>query len=138
MSDAPASSPDSAHDGSPASGSGPGAAHGLGHLVPTTALVATGLGLLFLTWITVVVAGIDLGEANIYIALGIAAFKGTLVALFFMHLRWDRPFNGIILVGSICFVALFLALAMTDTAEYQDSVIPGDSRKVVEKLAEYE
>ncbi len=134
MSDAPASSPDSAYEDRPASGP----AHGIGHLVPTSALVGTGLGLLVLTWITVVVAGIDLGEANIYIALGIAALKGTLVALFFMHLRWDRPFNGIILVGSICFVALFLALAMTDTAEYQDSVIPGDSRKVVEKLAEYE
>ncbi len=132
MSDAPASSPDSAHEDRPASGP----AHGIGHLVPTSALVGTGLGLLILTWVTVVVAGIDLGEANIYIALAIAALKGSLVSLFFMHLRWDRPFNGIILVGSICFVALFLALAMTDTAAYQDSMIPGDSPKVVQKLAE--
>ena len=134
MSDAPASSPETAHEDGYASGTD----HGLGHLVPMSALVGTGLGLLILTWVTVVVAGIDLGEANIYIALGIAAFKGSLVGLFFMHLRWDRPFNGIILVGSICFVALFLALAMTDTAEYQDSMIPGDSPRVVEKLAENE
>ena len=138
MSDATASSPDSAHEDRPPSGPGPAPAHGIGHLVPTSALVGTGLGLLVLTWITVVVAGIDLGEANIYIALAIAALKGSLVSLFFMHLRWDRPFNGIILVGSICFVALFLALAMTDTAAYQDSMIPGDSPKVVQKIAEYE
>ncbi len=110
----------------------------VGHVAPLRALIGTGLALLVLTWITVAVAAIDLGEANIYIALGIAVLKGSLVGLFFMHLRWDRPFNGIILVGSICFVALFLALAMTDTAAYQDSMIPGDSPKVVQKIAEYE
>ncbi len=110
----------------------------VGHVAPLRALIGTGLALLVLTWITVAVAAIELGDANIYIARGVAVVKGTLVALFFMHLRWDRPFNGFILVGSICFVALFLALAMTDTAEYQDSMIPGDSPRVLQKIAENE
>lgn len=108
--------------------------HGVGHVVPIRILVATGLALLVLTVVTVWSAMFDLGEANIYVALGIATLKGALVALFFMHLRWDRPFNGIVFVGSLAFVALFLALAMTDTAEYQADLETGDASRVVETI----
>ena len=107
-----------------------------GHIVPNRIMIATGIALLFLTAITVWIASIDLGEANIYVALGIAVLKGTLVALIFMHLRWDRPFNQIVFVGALCFVALFIGLAMTDTAEYQDDIIPGDAPRVIEALAD--
>ncbi|MCP3902748.1 MAG: caa(3)-type oxidase subunit IV [Planctomycetes bacterium] len=120
MSDQSPSTHDDSHD------------HGVGHIVPVRILVATGFGLLVLTWITVFVAGIDLGEANIYVALGIAVLKATLVALFFMHLRWDRPFNAIVFVSAVGFVALFLALAMTDSAEYQADIHPGDAKAVIE------
>ena len=36
---------------------------------------------------------IDLGSGmtNVIIAMLIASIKGSLVALFFMHLRWDKP-----------------------------------------------
>ena len=54
------------------------------------------------------------------------------MALFFMHLRWDRPFNGIIFVSAVAFVALFLALTMTDSAEYQEDILPGDARLVID------
>jgi cytochrome c oxidase subunit 4 len=106
--------------------------HGVGHIAPTKALVGTGVALLILTAVTVWSArSLDLGEANIYIALFIATLKASLVMLFFMHLWWDRPFNAIVCVGSIAFVALFLALAMTDTAEYQVDIIQGDAPAVV-------
>ena len=101
-------------------------------------LIGTGLALLVLTWVTVAVAGIDLGEANIWVALGIAVLKGTLVAMIFMHLRWDRPFNGIIFVAALAFVTLFIALALTDTAEYQADLHPGDAPAVESKLQELE
>jgi cytochrome c oxidase subunit 4 len=101
-----------------------------GHIVPVRILALTGAALLVLTVITVLVAQIDLGEANIYIALGIAAIKGALVALIFMHLRWDRPFNGIVFIASLVFVALLISLAMTDTAEYQPDMIEGDAPAV--------
>ena len=70
--------------------------HGVGHIVPYRILVATGGALFVLTWVTVAVARVNLGEANIFVALAIAAFKASLVALFFMHLRWDRPFNTLL------------------------------------------
>jgi len=108
----------------------------VGHVAPLRALLGTGIALLVLTWITVAVAAIDLGEANIYIALGVAVVKASLVALFFMHLRWDRPFNGIVFCGSIAFVALFLCFAMTDTRAYRPDIVPGDGPDVVQTIAE--
>jgi len=108
----------------------------VGHVAPLSALLGTGILLLVLTWVTVVVAGVHLGEANIYIALGIAVVKASFVALFFMHLRWDRPFNGIVFCGSIAFVALFLAFAMTDSRAYRPDLLPGDGTDVVQTIAE--
>ena len=110
--------------------------HGVGHIAPLRALLGTGIALLFLTWITVAIAEVDLGRANIYVALTVAVVKGSLVALYFMHLRWDRPFNAIVFIGSLTFVALFLAFAMVDTAEYQTDLIAGDAEKVVQTIAE--
>ena len=108
--------------------------HGVGHIAPLRALIGTGVALLILTWVTVAAASVDLGEANIWVALGIASLKGALVALFFMHLRWDRPFNSIVFVTSLGFVALFISLALTDTFEYQETKIPGDAPAVVQTI----
>ncbi len=110
--------------------------HGVGHIVPIRTLVATGLALLVFTLITVWAAKIDLGELNIWIALAIAVLKASLVVLFFMHLRYDRPFNGIVFVASVAFVALFISFALTDTKEYAPDVDTGNAPKVVEALDE--
>ena len=108
-------------------GSDHAAHHGVGHIVSPKILITTAVALLILTGITVMsvridFAEFDLKELNIFVALGIALVKATLVCLFFMHLRWDRPFNGFILVGSLAFVALFIAFAMTDSSEYQPEI----------------
>ena len=110
--------------------------HGVGHVVPVRYLVATGLALLVLTVVTVWVAGFDFGAANIFVALLIAGFKASLVVLFFMHLRWDRPFNSFIFVASIAFVVLFIAFALTDTIEYSPDLIEGDAPLVETRLTE--
>lgn len=102
--------------------------HGVGHVVPLRILILNGAALLVLTWLTVFVANFDFAAHNIYemniiIALAIAVVKAALVCLFFMHLWWDRPFNSFVLVGSIAFVALFMALAMLDTFEYSGDLL---------------
>jgi cytochrome c oxidase subunit 4 len=66
-----------------------------------------------------------LGPLTLWVALLIAGVKAALVALYFMHLRWDRPLNGIIMAISIGFVIMFVGGALTDTAEYQRDMIPG-------------
>ncbi len=86
----------------------------VGHLVPVSTLLLTGLALVVLTVITVATHYVDLGEANIYIALVIAGIKASLVCAFFMHLRWDRPFNLLVLVAAILFVVLMMSFSMMD------------------------
>ena len=102
----------------------------VGHLVSYSTLFGTGAALLFLTVITVAARYIDLGEANIYLAIGIAVVKATLVSLFFMHLRWDRPFNLMVLVGSMLFVVLMMVFCMMDVGQYMGQENEGNARQV--------
>ena len=78
--------------------------------------------LCLLTAITVGISYIPLGPANIWVALFVAVVKGGLVVMYFMHLRWDSPFNGMILVAAMFFVALFIGIAMLDSKEYQPNL----------------
>ena len=48
------------------------------------------------------------------IALFIATIKATLVALFFMHLRWEKPVNAIIAVAGFLFLGIFLMFDLLD------------------------
>lgn len=102
------------------------AGHKVGHHVPLGVLAATLVALLALTAITVGVtrvAWLDFGPTvNLWIALAIATVKATLVALYFMHLRYDRPFNAVILIAALLFVMLFVGLAMMDSRAYHDAV----------------
>ncbi|MBM4112116.1 MAG: caa(3)-type oxidase subunit IV [Phycisphaerae bacterium] len=121
------------HDGHGAHGEG----HPLvGHLVPAGTLVATALALLVLTAITVAVRYVDVGEFNIHIAIGIAVIKATLVALFFMHLRWDRPFNMLMFVACILFVVLMMAFCVMDTRQYANLQFVGNPPAVENVLKE--
>ena len=114
--------------------------HGaVGHIVPIKLLVVTCIGLLFLTAVTVWVAKLDFNtlnmpEMNIVVAMGVAVVKCTLVALIFMHLRWDRSFVGFVFIGSIFFVGLFIAFALIDTTAYQPDIVPGNTLEVQEQL----
>ena len=83
------------------------------------------IALLVGTWLTVSATYVDLGALNIWIGLAIATTKAVLVALYYMHLRWDKPFNGFVFLASLLFLAIFLGLAMMDTRHSQDAVIPG-------------
>lgn len=76
---------------------------------------ATLVALLILTGLTVGAAYIDLGAGNIVVALTIATVKATLVAMFFMHLLWDKPVNRIIAVAGFIFLGIFMMFDMIDT-----------------------
>jgi cytochrome c oxidase subunit 4 len=96
----------------------------VGHVVPFKVLAGVWGGLLVLTIVTVAVAGIDLGSANLGIALAIAVVKGSLVLLFFMHMRYDRPMNAIVFIAALLFFMLFVSLALLDTRAYAPDLIP--------------
>jgi cytochrome c oxidase subunit 4 len=99
----------------------------VGHVVPMKYLMGAGAALLFLTVITVASHSVDMGEANLPVALFIALIKATIVALVFMHLRWDRPFNLLVLVGSIVFVLIMLAFAMMDVQQNLPNMFDGNA-----------
>ena len=98
----------------------------VGHLVPMSILVWTTVALLFLN--------VDVGEFNIVIAIGIAVLKATLVALFVMHLKWDRPFNQIVFVACMAFVILLIVLTVLDTSQNKATLFDGNPSLVQETL----
>jgi cytochrome c oxidase subunit 4 len=102
-----------------------GGAHGLAHVMPVKVLAAIWVALLVLTFVTVAVTWVEMGSLNLWVALAIATLKASLVALYFMHLRYDRPINAIVFLTAFVFVMLFVGLALTDTAAYKPEMIPG-------------
>jgi cytochrome c oxidase subunit IV len=78
--------------------------------------------LIVLTIVTVAVAYVDLGELNLFVAMGIATLKATLVALFFMHLAFDSGFNRLAFFASFFFVLLFVGITLMDTAQYEHNI----------------
>ena len=60
------------------------------HVVSTKVYYLVFAALLVLTGITVAVASVDLGPVNTAVAVAIAICKATLVALYFMHVRYSH------------------------------------------------
>ena len=97
----------------------------VGHVVPLPVLFGVLATLLVMTFVTVAVSWVDFGRFNVWIALGVAVFKASLVLLFFMHLKYDKPFNAFVIIVSMALVLLFIAGTLTDTAQYKPQQIPG-------------
>jgi cytochrome c oxidase subunit 4 len=72
------------------------------------------LALLILTGITIGASYINLGSGNVVVALIIATLKATLVALFFMHLKWEKPVISIIAMAGFLFLGIFLMFCLLD------------------------
>ena len=70
--------------------------------------------LVVLTIVTWRVSLIELGVFNIVVALGIAATKATLVALFFMNARWSPRLTQLVIGGSLFWLFILLALILSD------------------------
>ena len=70
--------------------------------------------LLLLTAVTTAVGYVDLGRMNVVVALTIAAIKGVLVVLFFMHLAYSRRLTQITIVAALLWLALLISLTLAD------------------------
>ena len=97
------------------------------HIASVRLLLVVWVALIFGTWLTVSVSNVDLGFLNIWVGLAIATGKAVLVTLYYMHLRWDKPFNAFVFLSAFFFLFLFIGFAMMDTAQYQIDLIPGYS-----------
>ncbi|MDX1969223.1 MAG: cytochrome C oxidase subunit IV family protein [Planctomycetaceae bacterium] len=93
-----------------------------GHVMPPSILIGTFLALVGLTILTVGSSYFPLGSIELFVAMGIATVKAGLVAVYFMHLRYDKPLNALLLIFSLGFVALFICLTLIDSQSYQADI----------------
>lgn len=81
------------------------------------------VALLTLTYITVWVAGKDFGIFNIVVALAIASLKASLVALWFMHLKFEDKVTWLFILFPIGLLALMIGLVAVDVF-YRAAPVP--------------
>jgi len=73
------------------------------------------IALLILTVLTWGVSYINLGMGNVAVALLIASLKAALVALFFMHLRYENRLVWAFALVPLLFLALIIFGTLADT-----------------------
>jgi cytochrome c oxidase subunit IV len=73
------------------------------------------IALLILTLVTWGVSYINLGMGNVAVALLIASIKASLVALFFMHLRYENRLVWAFALVPLLFLALIIFGTLGDT-----------------------
>jgi len=96
--------------------------HEIAHVMPLPMLFGVFAALMVLTFLTVAATWVDLGWFNLPVAMAIATVKATLVALYFMHLRYDAPFSGLAFLVALVFVAVFILIVLLDTVHYEADV----------------
>ena len=84
------------------------------HILPKRVYYTIFAILLFCTYLTVQIAFIDLGAWNTVAALTIATFKATIVVLFFMHVKYSTKLTWAVVIGSIFWLGILLAMTLTD------------------------
>lgn len=73
------------------------------------------LGLIALTAITVLITSVELGPYNTAAAMIIAMIKGTIVLLYFMHLKFEEKIYGIMVA---IVLAIFTAVIIVTFFDY--------------------
>ena len=82
------------------------------HVSPLRVYISVFLALMALTALTVFAAFVNLGPANTFVALGIAAAKAALVILYFMHVKGNTRLVPVVILSGVFFLfVLFLFLA---------------------------
>ena len=84
------------------------------HIVSPKIYAVIFLSLMLGTGVTVWAAFQNFGLFNIVIALAIATFKATLVVLYFMHARYSPKRTQLVIVCSVFWLAIMLALTLAD------------------------
>ncbi len=98
--------------------------HGLAHVASLKVLFCVWGILMVLTVVTVLATKVDLGGAmNLIVGMVIATIKATLVCLYFMHLRYDRPLHAIAFLSALLFAILFVGILLMDTGQYQTTIL---------------
>ena len=85
-------------------------------LVPIKVYLSVWVALLAGTAITVGVSYLDFGHVAILVALIVASVKGTLVLMYFMNLRYEKPIFAYMFLAVAFTYAVFIGLTFSDYA----------------------
>lgn len=85
------------------------------HVVPYRLYVIILLALLALTFASVGITSIELGEYTVAAALLFAVVKSYLVLTYFMHLKYDKPYIKIMVIFVF---AIFLVMIVITFLDY--------------------
>lgn len=107
------------------------------HILPLSVYLSIGATLLILTGITIWVAMFDLGPVNLLAAMLIACTKASLVALFFMHLKYDNKLYAVVFVGALLFLSIFIIFTMFDTMT-RDAINKIEAGQINDKAVIYQ
>ena len=81
--------------------------------------------LVLLSCATLSLSFLPLGGLGVPLALGIAAIKAVVIAVFFMHLSEQRAVNTLFLVISLILIAFFVTLSALDVGTRSDAARAG-------------
>ena len=88
------------------------------HIVSPKIYAAIFITLMICTGLTVYAAEVDLNKyfsgLNVIVALTIAVFKASLVVLFFMHGKYSPKRTQLVIIASVFWLAVMLAMTMSD------------------------
>ena len=84
------------------------------HVLPYKIYFGVWAALIVLTVVTVGVSYFDFGAGNLVVAMIVATVKGTLVCMYFMHLKYDDRFNTMIVLSAFAFLALLFMFTLAD------------------------
>jgi len=93
--------------------------HDLGHIVPFKWYCIVLGALVVLTALTVGIAGYDFGNWNLVMAMLVSSVKATLVALVFMHLRYEEPVTWAFAIVPILLLLVLLGGVFLDNPDYR-------------------
>ena len=97
----------------------------VGHIAPRKVYILVFASLICLTLLTTGMAFVNLGEGwNTLIALLIAIGKASLVALFFMHLRWSSHLMRIVVLAAVLWLSILIVLTMSDVQTRNWTPVP--------------
>lgn len=83
-------------------------------LVKYTLYAKVWLALIVLTTITVSVSYLDMKKFTVFTIMLIATIKASLVILYFMHLRYEKPMYRVMILFVLFTYATFILLTFSD------------------------
>jgi cytochrome c oxidase subunit 4 len=84
------------------------------HVLPDGLFVMVWVGLLILTGVTVAGSVFFPGQIGIAVAIVVTPIKATLILMYFMHLKYEKPGFVIMFLVAVGILSVFMGLTFFD------------------------